>query len=277
MPEIGRFEELPLEDLVIDRFQARTSNVGEGLEELAASIEKWGLLHPVIVCKSERDPEKWEIIAGQRRYLAHKQILKRDRILAGVIDERISIEQGLALSASENVLRIDMTRKDLIDLCVKLHKRYGTFKDVAEETKLPYEFVRKFIRYDGLPVDLQKLVDEKRINVDLAMRIQDAATASGAYDAAEAESLLGVLTKLDDPIQRKVLDLRKKHPTVDLERIVEKAEEPDRSLKLKLVVGESLATPLRRFAVDEDMDEKGAVLNFIEDSLTRHGYLNSES
>ena len=269
-------QEIAIKDLVIERFQARKQNEGEGLDELAASIEKYGLLQPIVVCKSAEQSGKWEIVCGQRRHLAHKQILKRPTILAGVINRHIEYEEGLALSASENTVRLDMTRKDLIDLCADLLKKYNTIKDVAEETKLPYHIVRQYIQYDGLPRDLQARVDKKEINTNLAMKVQDAASASGSYNKQDAEKLIKVLKTVDNPIQNKIIKLRKKHPTVSLDKIIKKAEEPDRTLKLSIVLGESLAQPLRQYAQDEDTDEKTAVESFIESSLKASGYMETD-
>jgi ParB/RepB/Spo0J family partition protein len=261
---------------VIDRFQVRKQNVGERLEDLAKSIEKYGLLQPIVVCKSTAQPGKWEIVSGQRRYLAHKQILHKTTIMAGIIEGVLSYEEGIALSASENVVRLDMTRKDLIDLCADLHKRYGSIKDVASETGLPYDIVRKYIRYDGLPEDLQKKVDDGAINVDLAMKVQDAASAAGSYSTRAADELLGVLKKVDNPIQKKILKLTRDNPGVPIAKIVEKAEQPDNTLKLQLVLGESLALPLRQYAEEEGTDEKSAVESFIEDALKANGYLSDD-
>ena len=273
---VTSYEALPIKDLVIERFQVRKQNVGEGLDELAASIEKYGLLQPIVVCKSAEQAGKWEIVCGQRRYLAHKQILKWPKIVAGIIDHAIEYEEGLALSASENIVRLDMSRKDLIDLCADLFKRYGTIKDVVEETKLPYPIVRKYIRFDGLPSDLQEKVNKNELNVELAMKVQDAASAAGSYDQQEAGKLIKVLKTVDNPIQKKIISLRKKNPTVPLDKIVTKAEEPDQTLKLQLVLGESLAKPLRKYAEDEDTDEKSAVEGFIETCLKQNGYMDGE-
>src|SRR5262249_26155186 len=136
--------------------------------------------------------------------------------------------------------------------------------------------VRQYIRFDGLPADLQKKVNQNEINVNLAMKVQDAASASGAYDAQEATKLIKVLKTVDNPIQRKIIELRKKNPTVALDKIVKKAEEPDQTLKLALVLGESLAQPLRQYAEDEETDEKSAVEGFIETCLKDNGYLQSD-
>ena len=109
------------------------------------------------------------------------------------------------------------------------------------------------------------------------MKIQDAATApSGTYDAGESERLVKALKSVDNALRQKILTLRKRHPEKALEDVVKSAEQPDRSLKLSLVVGEGLAVPLKQYAEDEDVDEKVAVLGFIEDSLGRHGYLGDE-
>src|SRR5262249_4046778 len=148
--------------------------------------------------------------------------------------------------------------------------------DVVEETKLPYPIVRKYIRFDGLPTDLQEKVKAKEINVDLAMKVQDAASASGTYDKKESAELIKVLKTVDNPIQSKIINLRKKHPTVSLGKIVKKAEEPDKALKLQLTLLESVATPLRQYATDQDTDERTAVEGFIETCLRDNGYLDAE-
>jgi hypothetical protein len=127
-----------------------------------------------------------------------------------------------------------------------------------------------------LPEDLQEQVTGKKLNVNLAMKVQDAASASGTYDAREATKLIKVLKTVDNPIQRKIITLRKKNPTVPLDKIVKKAEEPDETLKLQLVLGESLAKPLRQYVEDEDTDAKAAVESFIETCLKDNGYLDEK-
>ena len=196
--------------------------------------------------------------------------------MAGVIEETITVEDGYALSATENVIRLDMTRKDLIDTCMRLFKRYGTIKDVAEETKIPWAICRKYIRYDALPSELKEKVDANEIKVDLAMKIQDVASESGTYNAKAGEELVDTLKTVDNSLQRKILELKKSHPEIDLQTLVQEAEKPDLSLKITLIVGEALARPLKKYSDAQEVDEKAAVLEFIEESLKRHGYLNTE-
>ncbi|MXZ13392.1 MAG: ParB/RepB/Spo0J family partition protein [Candidatus Dadabacteria bacterium] len=81
MAKIIEYRELPLDDLVIGKGQVRTSEIGKDIEELANSIRVQGLLQPIVVCKSEEQSGKWEILTGQRRFLAHK-LLEKESITA---------------------------------------------------------------------------------------------------------------------------------------------------------------------------------------------------
>ena len=59
--------ELYLDDIIPNRFQPREVFNEEALKELAASIKEHGIIQPIIVRKLG---DKYEIIAGERRYKA---------------------------------------------------------------------------------------------------------------------------------------------------------------------------------------------------------------
>lgn len=65
---------LSLSDVVIGKGQVRLRIDQTALNELADSIAVQGLLEPIIVCPAEIDPSKFEVLAGQRRFLACKQL-----------------------------------------------------------------------------------------------------------------------------------------------------------------------------------------------------------
>ena len=103
MAKIVEYRDIPLDDLVIGKGQVRTQSPGKEVEDLARSIESQGLLQPIVVCVA-RERSKWEILTGQRRFLAHKQ-LKRNVISAAVLDERVDEGQAKAISITENLVR----------------------------------------------------------------------------------------------------------------------------------------------------------------------------
>lgn len=114
MPKITEYRDLPLDDLVIGKGQVRTSEIGKDIEELANSIKVQGLLQPIVVCESKEQPEKWEILTGQRRFLAHKR-LRKQSITAAILDGHVDEQTAKAISITENLIRRKLSGKDLID------------------------------------------------------------------------------------------------------------------------------------------------------------------
>ncbi|MCH7981814.1 MAG: ParB N-terminal domain-containing protein [Proteobacteria bacterium] len=60
---------MPLTDLEIGKGQSRMTNPHTNISELADSIATTGLLEPIVVCPGSKEG-KFEILTGQRRYLA---------------------------------------------------------------------------------------------------------------------------------------------------------------------------------------------------------------
>src|SRR5438105_677769 len=64
---------LPLEKLISNPFQVRqdfdSPEAIAALEELATDVSEHGILQPILV-RSAKDPGKFEIVAGERRYRA---------------------------------------------------------------------------------------------------------------------------------------------------------------------------------------------------------------
>ena len=65
---------LSISDLVPNKYQPRKIFDEENLNELANSIRERGILQPIIVRKSNDDQSKFEIIAGERRWLAAQKV-----------------------------------------------------------------------------------------------------------------------------------------------------------------------------------------------------------
>ena len=63
--------ELPIKDIIPNPNQPRTNFNEASIEELAASIEKEGLLQPIIV---RPDGKKYQIVAGERRWHACRSL-----------------------------------------------------------------------------------------------------------------------------------------------------------------------------------------------------------
>jgi ParB family chromosome partitioning protein len=94
---------IPLSKILVNPYQPRRQFDEEKLEDLSKSIQENGLLTPIVVKETEGD--KYYIIAGERRYRAHK-LLKKQKINAVVI--KVSDKKMAELAIMENIQREDL-------------------------------------------------------------------------------------------------------------------------------------------------------------------------
>ncbi len=160
--------DIPLDCLQVSRAQSRTRDVEKNLDELVQNIRTHGQLEPIVVARIP-ESDKFEIITGQRRYLAHKR-LGRETILAAILPEVVDEATATALSISENLIRVDLNPKDLIDACTSLYRKYGSVKAVAEELGVPYQKVLAYVKYDRLSQPLRQTVDTGDVDMQTALR-----------------------------------------------------------------------------------------------------------
>ena len=266
--------DIPLEDVVIGKVQVRTSNTGKDIEDLAQSIGKIGLLEPIIVSVSNEQEGKYEIVVGQRRFLAHN-LLKEKTIRSIVIDKALNEVEAKVLSLTENMLRNDMVPKDLIDVCTFLYKKYGAIKSVCEETGLPYHRVREYVKYDRLAEPLKELVD-KGLDVKIATRAQDAASVSGELNEREAIKLAKELEGMSGAARKKVLSEREENPNKDLDKIIEDAKIGKDLTQMTITLSDKVHKGLQGYASAEEVHQDEAALNLIEDGLDSKGFLEED-
>ncbi len=103
MYEYGNLTSLNIEDVLPNRFQPRIHFDENKLNELAESIRKYGVIQPIVV---RQIGDKYEIIAGERRYKASK-IANKSTIPAIVINLNDKESEEIALL--ENVQRQNLT------------------------------------------------------------------------------------------------------------------------------------------------------------------------
>lgn len=95
--------ELNMDDIIVNKDQPRKTFNEDSLKELANSIEKHGVIQPILVRKID---DKFEIVAGERRFRASKLINKD--IIPGIVKDLDDYEQE-NLSLIENVQREDLS------------------------------------------------------------------------------------------------------------------------------------------------------------------------
>jgi ParB family chromosome partitioning protein len=276
MAKILEFRDIPLEQLVIGKAQVRTRDVGKGIEELAASIDKVGLLAPILVVQTNKKDE-YEIVLGQRRFLAHR-ILKKDAITAGILSEKINELEAKVLSITENLVREDLNQKDKVDVCTYLYRQYGSIKVVVEETGLKYRDVKQYVKYPRLDDSLKKLVDSDEIRMDVALRAQDAAEtvaeATGKFDSEEAVKFAKEMQPMSQAQQKKILDTLSESEKPSADDAIEDAKTGGKITQIIITLGAAAHQSLQQFAHEEGSTIDGAAATLIEDGLKNKGYLS---
>lgn len=275
MPRIKEVKEIPLNDLYIEKAQVRTREVGKEIDELADSIRKVGLLEPIVVCESDDNKKgQYEIITGQRRFLAHQEIGAKT-ILAAILDEKVDEVTAKYLSLTENLVRRDLNRKDLIDVCTMLYKRYGSVAAVCEETGLSRSKVDQYVKYDRLVGELRTLVDEGTVDLPTALRAQDAAAVTGSIKVEEAVKLAKEMAPMSGAQQKSIVTKRKEAPTAQVDQIIEDAKSGERITQIVVTLGGAVHESLRHFARAENTSQDNAAADLIEEGLSQKGYLSS--
>ena len=153
--------QLPTSDLIPNKFQPRKIFDESILEDLTNSIKERGIIQPIIVRKSKDDNSKFEIIAGERRWLAAQK--------AGVHNVPVVITEADDLKSLEFAIVENVQRHDLN----ALEEAQG-YKRLIDEFDYDQEKVSKFIgksrsyitnalRLLTLPIEILKFIEERKI------------------------------------------------------------------------------------------------------------------
>jgi ParB family chromosome partitioning protein len=141
---LGKIHEIPLDEINVSDDNVRHHEATRDLDELAASIKRHGLLQPVVLNGVYGAPP-YELITGQRRFLAHEQILKWPEIRA-VFAGKLSQSEAVVRSLVENLQRVPLGYQDTAQAVTYLYKKYdGDERRVHKETGLSLRKVRDFI------------------------------------------------------------------------------------------------------------------------------------
>lgn len=270
MAKIVEFKEIPLGDLRIGKGQVRLSDIERDIDELADSIRTVGLLEPILVAPTGAE-NKFEIILGQRRFRAHQE-LGMKTIAAGILDREISVQEAKVLSVTENLIRKDLNRKDMIDVCTYLYKRYGSMRAVADEAGLPFYKVREYVRYDRLMQELKDLVDKEEVDLAAALRAEDAASIEGDPDPEDAIKLAKQMSTMSNVQQKKIQKAKEDDPNASVDELIEHAKSGGRVTQISVTLLHGLHATLTQFARRERISIGDAAAELIETGLLSHGY-----
>ncbi len=147
--------------------QPRQSFKEDTIKELAESIEKNGLLQPIVVRPMEKG--KYQIIAGERRYRAFKKLGKTmiPAIVRDYEDEEVD-----KLQLVENVQREDLNPYDEAIAYLKLKEKYGLKQDdIAKAVGKSRPYISNMTRLLSLEDEILEMLKNGEITVSHAKLI----------------------------------------------------------------------------------------------------------
>lgn len=159
VPKNKRIQDIELDKIVPNRYQPRREFSDDSIKELAETLDKDGLLQPIVVREDGED--HYEIIAGERRYRAAKS-LNWETIPA--IVNNMNDDQAASLALIENLQREDLNPIDEAKAYTNLMKLNDlTQTALAKDMGKSQSYVANKLRLLKLDDDVQKALVEGKI------------------------------------------------------------------------------------------------------------------
>ena len=152
---------LLISDLKRNRLQPRRIFDENSLEDLTNSIKERGIIQPIIVRKSQEDKSKYEIIAGERRWLsAQKAGLHEVPVVITEADDLKSLEFAIV----ENVQRHDLNAIEEAQGYQRLINDFSYDQEkVAKFIGKSRSHITNTLRLLTLPEEVLKFIEQKKI------------------------------------------------------------------------------------------------------------------
>ena len=151
---------IPVDKIILSKFQARKKFDEEKLNQLAESIKKNGLIQPIIVRKNKKD---FELVAGERRLKACKLVgINEISAIVSKFDDREAFESGLI----ENLQREDLTSIEEAEGYNRLMNEFNYNQEqLALVVSKSRSHVANLLRIISLPKEVKKFILDGKLSL----------------------------------------------------------------------------------------------------------------
>ena len=158
----SNINKLSISDLVRNKYQPRKTFDEENLQELSNSIKERGIIQPIIVRQSKISDKKFEIIAGERRWLAAQNAgLNEVPVVITEADDLKSLEFAIV----ENVQRHDLNAIEEAQGYQRLINEFSYDQDkVAKFIGKSRSHIANCLRLLNLPIEVISLVERNKLS-----------------------------------------------------------------------------------------------------------------
>jgi len=258
-----KFDYLPLDKVDISISNVRKTNLEEGIDDLAKSIEEIGVQQPVVVFK--KTDGRFELIIGQRRYLACKKLGLKEipALITSVKDETKATIQSFI----ENIHRLDLEYRDKMQVATKLLNKFGSKNEVARHLGVTPQTVRNWLGYAEVPEEMKKMVDKGKLSPTTALRIwRNIPNEKQAVEIAE-------LTEETPRSEGReiIIDVARENPSKSKHEIAKIAKEQKRKIIIHVTqkVYEAIVFASKKY----QSDKEDVVKEALEEWLKKKGFI----
>ena len=176
-----------ISDLRPNKYQPRTHFNEEKLSELANSIKKNGIIQPIAVREDDGDPGRYEIVAGERRWLAaQKAGLHEVPIVVLDLDDSETLEVAIV----ENIQRDDLNVVEEAKGYKRLSDEFGyDHEKIAKFMSKSRSHISNTLRLLTLPEDVIGLIQEGNLTAGQARPLIGLYNATNIAEEIVAKNL----------------------------------------------------------------------------------------
>lgn len=165
----GQLKQIDVNLLKRGEYQPRRFIQEQDLQELAASIEKHGVMQPIVIRPIDDEQHPYEIIAGERRWRA-AQLAGLTEIPAIVRD--LTDQVAIALALIENIQRQDLNPIDQAMALQRFHDEFGlSHQEIAETVGKARTTVSNLLRLLTLAEPVKELMQQGSLDMGHARAI----------------------------------------------------------------------------------------------------------
>jgi len=257
---------IPIDKIFVSEHNIRKSGATRELEDLAKSIKDLGLINPVTVI--QRDG-KYELVAGQRRFLAVKDILKEKEIDAKILPSETDSTTALIYSMSENLLKINPSYTDYVRAANILYDKYGgDVKKIAQKLNISFSRALYFLRRRVVPVEVAKLCDQRKLSWSKAQQLAEALWP-------DKEKIIEIAYKLQrkpSTVAKRVIKAAKINPRASTDEIFSKAESLPVTIRLNYEISENVLNSIKEASKKIGMDVNDIIEEALKEWLENRGW-----
>lgn len=187
-PQAGGFGEksafiCPIEKIAPQAGQPRQYFDEQELEELTGSIREHGLIEPLIVRRTHAGADRFELIAGERRWRAAQRAGLKEVL---VVVKDVSPKEAFELALVENVQRADLNPIEIAEAFDRLLKEHGyTQQALADKVGKDRVAIANTLRLLKLPAKIRSMVIARELSEGHARALLGAPNDKAMADIAE--------------------------------------------------------------------------------------------